>query len=43
MTGPSSQHQTDRVMLPTLAKATALFVTGHLAFAALAVWLFSAA
>jgi hypothetical protein len=30
-------------MLHTLAKATALFVTGHLAFGALAVWLFSAA
>jgi hypothetical protein len=29
-------------MLPTLAKATALFLTGHLAFGALAVWLFAA-
>ena len=29
-------------MLFTLAKATTLFVTGHLAFGALAVWLFAA-
>jgi hypothetical protein len=29
-------------MLSALAKATALFVTGHLAFGALAIWLFSA-
>ena len=42
MTRPFTFVSTDNVMLPTLAKATALFLTGHLAFAALAVWLFSA-